>query len=96
MGRLCMYCILPICSVMECRVECVEEYISSGCYTDDVFVGCEIEVEAQDGSSWFFRKRPANLHTLSRHALNTLYGWAGGHFLEGKHVKQLQTTDFET
>jgi len=37
---------LPICSVMDRWVECVEEYISSCCDTDDVFIGCEIEVEA--------------------------------------------------
>lgn len=48
MGRLC---VLPIYSVTECRVECVEECISSSCFTNNVFVGCEIEVETQDGSS---------------------------------------------
>lgn len=86
---------LPVCSVMECWVECVGENISSSCCTDVVFIGCEVEVEAQDWSTWFLRWSPANLHTFSRDALNTLDGWTRGHFQE-KHIKQLQTTDTGT
>ncbi len=78
---------------MECRVECVEEYVSSGRYTDDVFVGCEIEVEAQDGSSWF-SGRDQRTSTLSPDTLSILsMDGLEGTFWKGN---MLQTTDLKT